>query len=237
MLGTSQNLGEAMSDAASPEQITGRLRLFEAQAEASKSRLTKALHDDLGGLLGAAIMDTVWAEGQVQNDSVLGERLSRINQTLTKAVLLKRQVIEELCPTLIENVGLMAALRWFHRQKCLDAAPKCEVICPEREASFSLAAAKILFRIVEESLSLITRQPTAKSAHISLDMSIDEMTIKVTHDGAPMTLDERTEADLTSIWLVEHRVRGLGGRVTVHHPVEGGMELQAAVPLRDLLVA
>jgi signal transduction histidine kinase len=226
-----------MNGDASLAEITARLRIFEAQAEASKSQLTKVLHDDLGGLLGAAIMDVVWAENRVQADPDLSNRLRLIKQTLTKAVVLERQVIEELCPTLIENVGLMATLRWYHRQKCLGVTPKCEVTCPDRETAFSPAAARTLFRIVEEALSLITRQSAATSARILLDTSRDEITIRVMHDGTPMTLEQRTEADLTSLWLVEHRVRGLGGKVTVQHPSNGGMELIAEVPLRDIVVS
>jgi signal transduction histidine kinase len=193
------------------------------------------LHDDLGALLGAAVMDTVWAENRVKDDSALLQRLRLINQTLTKAILLKRQVIEEMCPTLIENVGLMATLRWYHRQQCVGRALKCEVTCPERETRFAPSAARVLFRIVEETLSLIARQPTAKSARLLVDTSRHEITIKVTHDGEPIAPDQRTEADLTSLWLVEHRVRGLGGNLTVRHPPQGGMELEAEVPLKEIL--
>jgi signal transduction histidine kinase len=95
----------------------------------------------------------------------------------------------------------------------------------------------MLFRIVEEAMYLITRQRTAQCARISLDLSPDEVTITVTHDGMPIAPDQRTEADLTSIWLLEHRVRGLGGSVTLQHPIEGGMKFHASVPLRDILVA
>lgn len=233
----SQYLGANIKGGPSCEQTTARLRISEAATEATKSRLTRVLHDDIGALLGGAVMDVAWAENRVQGDSELLERLRLINQSLTKAIILKRQVIEEICPTLIENVGLMAALRWFHRQQCLGADLKCDVTCPEREMSFSPAAAKILFRIFEEAFVLVTRQPTAKSSHVSVDTSRSEITIKISHDGEPMTLEQRSEEDLTSLWLVEHRVRGLGGTLNVQHPAQGGMQLQATVPLQDIIVA
>lgn len=226
-----------MNAGPSCEETTARLRIFEAAAEASKSRLTRVLHDDVGALLGGAVMDIAWAENRVQGDPELIRRLRLINQSLTKAIVLKRQVIEEICPTLIENVGLMATLRWYHRQQCLGADLKCEVTCPEGEMSFSPEAAKILFRIFEEAFVLVTRQPTAKSSHVSVDASRSDITIRVSHDGDPMTLERRSEADLTSLWVVEHRVRGLGGTLTVRHPERGGMELQATVPLRDIVAA
>jgi signal transduction histidine kinase len=231
------NTSVKLSASAICEETTARLKIVEAATEASKTRLTRVLHDDVGTLLGGAVMDIAWAENRAEGDSELLERLRLIKQSLTKAIVLKRQVIEEICPTLIENVGLVAALRWHHRQQCLSADLRCDANYPEREMPFSPAAARTLFRIFEEAFVLVTRQPSATSAHVSVETSRHEITIRVSHDGDPMALEQRTEADLTSLWLVEHRVRGLGGTLTVQHPAHGGMELQANVPLKDIVTA
>ncbi len=80
-------------------------------AEREKAVLARELHDELGGLLVGARMDISWAEQHLAGDDPgVKERLRRVQQSLSAGVDLKRRIIEELRPTLLDNVGLFAAL-------------------------------------------------------------------------------------------------------------------------------
>jgi CHASE3 domain sensor protein len=82
-------------------------------AEREKAVLARELHDELGGLLVGARMDISWAEQHLAGDHPeVKQRLHRVQQNLSAGVDLKRRIIEELRPTLLDNVGLFAALRW-----------------------------------------------------------------------------------------------------------------------------
>ena len=179
-----------------------RLARFESSIENDKTRLCRALHDDLGGLLVAAAMDTSWAEQQLADNPTARDRLQRIRAEISAAIELERKLIERLRPTLLENFGLIAALRWYHQQNCESANLNCKGAYPTEECNVSFPASQILFRIVE--------------------------------DGDVLDQQLREEADVVSIWLIEHRVRALGGEVNVSHPATGGTVLQALVPWAEI---
>ena len=99
---------------------------LQSMAEREKAALARELHDELGGLLVGARMDISWAEQHLgDDDSGLKERLRRVQQNLSAGVDLKRRIIEELRPTLLDNVGLFAALRWQLKETCGGAGLKC----------------------------------------------------------------------------------------------------------------
>src|ERR1700730_11303739 len=81
--------------------------------EHQKAVLARDLHDELGGLLVGAVMDLAWVEQHMSAPPAeLKQTLVRARQTLAAAIDMKRKLIEELRPTLLDNVGVFAALRW-----------------------------------------------------------------------------------------------------------------------------
>src|SRR3984957_17313249 len=82
-------------------------------AETKDTALAHELHDELGGLMGAAVMDldAVRRVEPALSQNALN-RLDRVKRTLEQAIDLKRRVIEELRPSILDNFGLFAALRW-----------------------------------------------------------------------------------------------------------------------------
>jgi protein-histidine pros-kinase len=69
-----------------------------------------------------------------------------VQKALDEGINLKRRVVEELRPTLLDNMGLIAALRWQLDESCRRAGLKCAERFPDTEPSFSRAGAISLFR-------------------------------------------------------------------------------------------
>ena len=225
----------AGTDNTNLSETTRRLAYFEASAEKEKARLARALHDELGGLLVAAAMDTSWAEQHLVDNPAVRDRLYRIRAGIAAAIQLKRQLIEGLRPTLLENFGLIAALRWYHEQNCECANLKCTGAYPTEECQVSLSASNVLFRVVQEALSIATRQSSARSVDLLVSVTAGHFCFCVTHDGDVLDEHDRDEADAVSIWLIEHRICALRGEVRVSHPATGGMVLKASVPWAEII--
>ena len=90
---------------------------LQVTTEADKAKLARKLHDELGGLMVSALMD-LGSVQQLQHDinGPARQRLDRVKETLEAAIDLKRRVIEELRPSILDNFGLFAALRWHLRR-------------------------------------------------------------------------------------------------------------------------
>jgi len=200
-------------------------------SEREKASLARELHDELGGLLVGARMDISWAEQHLtKDDPDLKLRLNRVQQNLSAGVDLKRRIIEELRPTLLDNVGLFAALRWQMKETCAAAGVKCTESYPDEEPRFKSEASIALFRIAQEAFSNILKHSQAKTADISLDMDDETLLMRIADDGVGMSADRFTAIGSHGLASMRHRVRALGGRLDVRKPTSGGTMLIVQIP-------
>jgi signal transduction histidine kinase len=124
-------------------------------AELRQTTLAHRLHDDLGALMGAAVMDldSMRRVKPALSQNAL-ERLDRVKRTLQQAIDLKRRVIEELRPSTLDDFGLFAALRWQLKKTWGNSAVASSETYPAIEPVFESGAAIVLFRIAQEALSI-----------------------------------------------------------------------------------
>jgi signal transduction histidine kinase len=205
-------------------------------AELEKASLARELHDELGGLLVGARMDISWAEQHLaKNDPDLKQRLHRVQQNLSAGVDLKRRIIEELRPTLLDNVGLFAALRWQLKETCGSGGLKCIESYPDEEPRFKSEASIALFRIAQEAFSNILKHSGAKTADISLDMDDETLLLRIADDGVGIPVGQLTAIASHGLASMRHRVRALGGRLDVRSPASGGTLLIVQIPIANAL--
>ena len=205
-------------------------------SEREKASLARELHDELGGLLVGARMDISWAEQHLtKNDADLKQRLHRVQQNLSAGVDLKRRIIEELRPTLLDNVGLFAALRWQMKETCGRAGLKCIESYPDEEPRFKSEASIALFRIAQEAFGNILKHSGAKTADISLDMDDETLLMRIADDGIGIPPDQFMSIASHGFASMRHRVRALGGRLDVRSPTSGGTMLIVQLPIANAL--
>jgi signal transduction histidine kinase len=138
---------------------------LQSVAEREKASLARELHDELGGLLVGARMDISWAEQHLAyDDPSMKERLQRVQENLSAGVNLKRRIIEELRPTLLDNVGLFAALRWQLKETCGSAGLQCIESYPEEEPRLTSEAGIALFRIAQEAFMNILKHAAKRAS-------------------------------------------------------------------------
>jgi signal transduction histidine kinase len=203
-------------------------------AEREKASLARELHDELGGLLVGARMDISWAEQHLANgDADLKQRLNRVQQNLAAGVDLKRRIIEELRPTLLDNVGLFAALRWQLKETCAHAGLGCTESYPDEEPRFKSEASIALFRIAQEAFSNILKHSRAKTVDISLGLDDETLLMRIADDGIGMPIDRFTAIASHGLASMRHRVRALGGRLDVRSPASGGTLLIVQIPIAN----
>jgi signal transduction histidine kinase len=209
---------------------------LQSVAEREKAALARELHDELGGLLVGARMDISWAEQYLTGDyPELKQRLRRVQQNLSAGVDLKRRIIEELRPTLLDNVGLFAALRWQLKETCRGAGLKCTESYPDEEPTFSSEAAIALFRIAQEAFTNILKHSAAKSVDITLDMDEDAIVMQISDDGIGIPASRLNAIGSHGLASMRHRVRALGGRLDVKSPASGGTTLLVRIPAINAL--
>ncbi len=205
-------------------------------SEREKAVLARELHDELGGLLVGARMDLSWAEQHLaRDDPDMKARLHRVQENLSAGVDLKRRIIEELRPTLLDNVGLFAALRWQLKETCGSAGLKCTESYPDEEPKFTSEAAIALFRIAQEAFTNILKHSAATSVDLTLGLDGDAIVMQISDDGKGIPASRLTAIGSHGLASMRHRVRALGGRLDVRSPASGGTTLLVRIPKANAL--
>jgi signal transduction histidine kinase len=220
------------------EQLTALSTHLQGVSEQEKSALSRELHDELGGLLVAARMDLSWLQQRLpSSDPGIEQRFKRIHDSLSAGVDLKRRVVEELRPTLLDNMGLYTALRWQFKETCRRIGMRCTETIPETELKFNAEASIGVFRVAQEALTNILKHADAKSADLSIDVHGDTFELRVTDDGKGVPRSRPDNSTSHGIASMRHRVAGLGGTLEVSVAPGGGTLVVAQFPLHSLLQA
>lgn len=210
---------------------------LQTEAETHRNLLSRELHDELGGLMISAVMDLTSAESQLRGNEGAKRRLMRVRQTLASAIDFERRMVESLRPTLLDNCGLYAAVRWQVERDCRGAGIRCSETYPEAESGFNPEVAIALFRIVEEALNICVRQPQVTAVQVSIDIDDRAINLRVAHDGGHVTDRAAARLDDYEVCSMLHRVQGLGGELQVLQQSDGGVTYAARIPRARILPA
>jgi signal transduction histidine kinase len=209
---------------------------LQGVSEQEKSALSRELHDELGGLLVAARMDLSWLQQRLPTtDPGIEQRFRRIHESLNAGIDLKRRVVEDLRPTLLDNMGLFAALRWQLSETCRRKGLRSSESIPDLEMRFSPEASIGVFRIVQEALTNIVKHAEAKSVHLSVQIDGNTFNLLISDDGLGMPANRSPPFSSHGLASMRHRVAALGGNWDVQSPSAGGTVVSASIPLSKML--
>ena len=213
------------------EELASLSSHLQTNSEKEKAALARDLHDELGGILTSAKMDLAWLQGRLNTDPEAGARAERLNTLIDEGVALKRRVIENLRPSLIDHLGLSAALKWYIDQSCAGGDVNCKLsICDFRHrlsADISIA----LYRIVQESLTNALRHANAKTIEVKLSEESDGVRLVVADDGVGIADPEALKHLSHGLAGMRHRAQALGGTFEIRSALGQGTQIDAFLPL------
>jgi signal transduction histidine kinase len=212
-------------------EVQGLVTHLQNAAELKDTALAHELHDELGGLMGAAVMDldSVRRMKPALSQNAL-ERLERVKRTLEQAIDLRRRVIEELRPSILDDLGLFAALRWQLKKTWGDSAVISSEAFPDVEPAFESGAPIVLFRIAHEALSIALTRVAIKSTDLTVRADPANFWMKFSDDGAPDT-EKQPDDRAMLLASMRHRIRIFGGKVEISNDEAGATTLTVWMPL------
>jgi signal transduction histidine kinase len=154
--------------AARTAQLKELAQHLQTIREDERSHLARELHDELGALLTAAKLDVARLKsrlaGSITADAT--ERLAHLNETLNGGIALKRRIIEDLRPSSLSNLGLVAALEILLRE----FSARSDITVDEELEHVELGAAAQLtvYRLVQEALTNVVKYAKATAVVVSL---------------------------------------------------------------------
>jgi signal transduction histidine kinase len=196
--------------------------------EDERSRLARELHDELGALLTAAKFDGARLKrslGQMTPD--VEERLKHLNTTLDQGISLKRRIIEDLCPSALSNLGLVAALEILARE--FAHMSEIKVGTALEPVELSPRAQITVYRLVQESLTNVAKYAKAREVTIGLAREADRAHVSVRDNGVGFD-PERIQRSAHGLVGMRYRVEAEGGTMAIHSAIGHGTRIEAWLP-------
>ena len=201
--------------------------------EQDHARIARELHDGLGSSLTAVAMDLAWVQHRLDKDSPVATRLERAHAVLSSTVNMKRRVISELRPTILDNLGLAAAIESHVGEFTRATGMAVELDMPFELPELPAGTPITLFRIVQEALDNVVRHARAGQIALSLHVNDDGIILEIRDNGAGID-SLRNTIEFPSFGLLTMRERALqvGAKMAIlAGPGNCGTVVRVAIPL------
>jgi signal transduction histidine kinase len=209
------------------DELDALATFLHADIERYKSAIARQLHDDLAGSVIAAMMDVAWIEEHEASVSAPTKmRFARIKEGLRDAIGLARRMVEELRPTLLDTIGLFAALSWQFKRGCERAKVNYIEKYPDSVGDMDMTALIALFRIAQEAFSLLLQHQGLSEIRLSIVTTDNAFVMQLAGDGVPPPTGIRN----TVVSSMFHRTRNIGGKLSIVLPVSGGSSFEVSLP-------
>jgi signal transduction histidine kinase len=217
------------------QQLTELAQHLQTAREDERSRLARDLHDELGALLTAAKLDAARLKSRL---GVLtpeaAERLTHLNETLNSGIALKRRIIEDLRPSSLSNLGLVAALEIQAREFADRSGLVVELSLDK--VRLKPSSELMVYRLVQEAFTNIAKYARAKRIEVKLWTENTRVHVSVRDDGVGFdTRLPRTSAH--GLVGMRYRVEAEGGVMTLSSAPGQGTRVDATLPQASLAAA
>jgi signal transduction histidine kinase len=208
-------------------------RVTEAQ-ESERKRIARELHDGTGQMLTGLALGLRGLSTQVKkNPDQVIERLSDLEMMATTAIGELRTLIQDLRPPQLDDMGLIPAIRSMLQRFKNGDAPTFELKISGEPYPLPPEVETILFRIIQEGITNITKHAHAENASVSLNYA-DNMSMCVCDDGVGCEPEEvmNTSSTRTAWGLrgIEERTNFINATWTFESQPNQGTQLRVYVP-------
>ena len=196
--------------------------------ESERGYLARELHDELGSLLTAAKLDVARLKSRLADSPDAIQRLQHLTDLLNSGIALKRRIIEDLRPSSLSNLGLVASLeilgREFAERSGLQVEMALEPVTLDESRQLTI------YRMVQESLTNIGKYAEAGEATIVMKNYENHVIVEVSDNGKGFDT-QRMRPSTHGLAGMRHRVEAARGKLTISSTPGRGTRLSAMLPV------
>ncbi|MGZ5885094.1 MAG: ATP-binding protein [Burkholderiaceae bacterium] len=218
----------------SKEQLRQLTIHQESVKEGERKRIAREIHDDLGqNLLALRIDVSIFHARTAHAHPKLHERAGATLQIIDSTMKSIRAIINNLRPSTLD-IGLQAAIEWQVKEFERRSGISCKLTVNQKNIDLSLddQIATGIFRIVQESLTNVSRHANASQVNIKLQRDKESLFLQVIDNGVGIPQGCRRKANSFGLIGMQERISQMGGELTVANIEEGaGTALTVSIPL------
>lgn len=213
-------------------------KLIDTQ-EVEKKHLARELHDELGQAITAMRINIASMQRELMpNESaIVDARLKELGIILDDLLDQIHEMVLDLRPSLLDDLGLVPTLRWFveRSEKRLNIPIHIKLIQMEDRLDPNLETT--IYRIVQEALTNVAKHAQAQSVKVSLKRDKRDIIVKVVDDGKGFNPQRQKEIDYghPGVGLIgmKERIASFNGTMKIKSSHNKGTTLIVQIPWRE----
>lgn len=219
-------------------QLTELAQHLQTAREDERHRLARDLHDELGALLTSAKLDAARIKSRLAAPVPLAaealERLAHLAATLDEVIAVNRRIAEDLRPSALAHLGLVATLEILARE--FTRSSGVAVHCALQPVPLAPAAELTAYRLVQEATTNVAKHARARNVWLTLglDGGVEggQVKLEVRDDGRGFdtTVPPRSAYGLVGM---RYRVEAERGTLAVDAAPGRGTAIRVTLPPRE----
>jgi PAS domain S-box-containing protein len=202
-----------------------------ASQEKERAAIARELHDELGQVLTALRMDSVWMLNRLKHaDPDASERASSMCDLIDKTIDEVRGIALRLRPSVLDDLGLIPALEWY----TTDLEKRSGIACILNHSNIPKVddiVATAAYRIAQEALTNVVRHSCATHVEVSLQPEGSELILTVTDNGSGFNTSDLTETEALGVAGMRERASLAGGTLEIQSQPDKGTQVFCRLPI------
>ena len=199
--------------------------------EKERSAIARELHDELGQVLTALRMDSVWLRSRLkQTDAKAAQRVSLMCELIDKTIEEVRGLALRLRPGVLDNLGLVDALEWY----TADFERRTGITCLFEHGNIphiTDTVATAVYRIAQETLTNVARHAFANRIEVILKNERHILKLTVIDNGCGFITNKVSETEALGLVGMRERAALVGGVLDVQSGIGNGTRVNLKVPV------
>jgi len=208
-------------------------KLLTAQ-EDERRRIARELHDEAGQALTALILNLEMAEHAAAPEEAA--RLERLRGIAEHTLGELRTLIYELRPTILDDLGLGAAVRWMVKEVVEPTGLKVDLQLQGLDRRLPHQVETAIFRITQEAFNNMLKHAAASRARVAVEVNSREVTVTVEDNGKgfnPAAVPVSRSGRGLGLMGMRERAELLGGILEIDSVLGRGTRVHGILPLPD----
>jgi PAS domain S-box-containing protein len=215
----------------SREESRALSRHLQSVREEEKARIAREVHDELGATLTALKMDLEWlGEQSRQLPGTVEKKRTAMVRLVDAAVAATRKIVTELRPSVLDDLGLVPALRWQASAHQKNGKTRIHLDLPDAPLTIEPERALALFRIFQETLTNVSRHAQAEHIWVRLCENDGAYVLTVRDDGIGISREDAIKPTSHGLRGMRERAQQLGGDMSIVGKPGEGTTLVASIP-------
>jgi signal transduction histidine kinase len=202
-----------------------------ASQEKERYAISRELHDELGQVLTALRMDSVWMQERLKkSDAEASQRALTMCQLIDKNIEDVRGMAFRLRPGVLDDLGLVDALDWY----TTDFERRTEITCVfeyDNVPPLSETMATTAYRITQEAITNVARHASASRIEVVLKARNSTLTLAIVDDGRGFNPLELSDSEGLGVAGMRERASLVGGTLEVYSQPGEGTRVFFKVPV------